>query len=645
MPDIPIGVETWGTGALSAPLHARLSEYERAFELPLWNPYQGLGEPYAAQGDGSPYSPFELLRALLPYSLGNYVTVLAYYLSAVCLFLFLRDLGLTEGAAIVGGIGWMLSGALSLHVARPEFGDQLAMLPVLLWAAQRALRLRTLRAYVLFAVASGISALAGHIQIAMIASVLVIAFIICSARLLTSGPVAWFRQMSLMLGVFVLGNGLAAFYLLPLAEALRISSNRNGTLLSYIEMPYANIVAFFYPLVFGHLFQSWIGGTFPDVVDWNNLYAYAGTWPLVLVVVGLVCVRNRGQQQFWFFFFCVTALILLLRFVSFPLIAGFDMVPIFGRQSPKHSQGVAVLCLTIAAAIAVDHLRNREDRRVRWAILVAAIATLSTILTMIAQHGTPATLDWQVANIYIPTTLLVCAVVVLMVWLARRGKRLPPESAPILIGGVVVAEASMYIPLGNGGSDFLLGRLAVFGLIVVGSCGLALHARWLAGGAFAVALAGYASLIVLPAVGLPSQFDVDSPPPYMQWLRATGGDQFRTFGIAPDWSSIDRVQDISAVGPLAPQDYSQFIKLASSQAMFNYYVSSSNFLLLNDDPSFNLVGDYDRNKAVFDWFGVKYLVIDHANFNPEARTDDQALLAVEPDVQVAYDDGRITILA
>src|SRR5581483_4837765 len=78
-PDANISVESWGTGALSVPLHARLGEYIRNFELPLWNPYQGLGEPYAAQGDGSPYSPLELLRAMLPYSFGNLITFIGYY--------------------------------------------------------------------------------------------------------------------------------------------------------------------------------------------------------------------------------------------------------------------------------------------------------------------------------------------------------------------------------------------------------------------------------------------------------------------------------------------------------------------------------------------------------------------------------------
>ena len=99
------------------PLHARIRQYLGAGELPLWNPYQGLGQPLAAQGEGNPYFPAAILRALLPYSLENYVTVGMVYLSAVCLYLFLVRLGASGPAGIFAGVAWSLSGAISLHSA------------------------------------------------------------------------------------------------------------------------------------------------------------------------------------------------------------------------------------------------------------------------------------------------------------------------------------------------------------------------------------------------------------------------------------------------------------------------------------------------------------------------------------------------
>src|SRR5215204_5059524 len=54
-PKVATTVEVFGTGVIAGPYVARLRNYLVTRQMPLWNPYQGLGQPYAAQGDGSPY--------------------------------------------------------------------------------------------------------------------------------------------------------------------------------------------------------------------------------------------------------------------------------------------------------------------------------------------------------------------------------------------------------------------------------------------------------------------------------------------------------------------------------------------------------------------------------------------------------------
>ena len=63
-----------------------------------------LGERFsAAQGEGGPYSPLALLRALLPASWSTAVTFGAFLLSALALTGFLRQLGLSEASSAFGG--------------------------------------------------------------------------------------------------------------------------------------------------------------------------------------------------------------------------------------------------------------------------------------------------------------------------------------------------------------------------------------------------------------------------------------------------------------------------------------------------------------------------------------------------------------
>src|SRR5438093_9258583 len=81
--DTAITIETSGSGVVAVPFMARLKQYLRQGDLPLWNPYQGLGQPFAAQGEGSPFSPFTILRALLPYTWENAITIGLYFLSSI----------------------------------------------------------------------------------------------------------------------------------------------------------------------------------------------------------------------------------------------------------------------------------------------------------------------------------------------------------------------------------------------------------------------------------------------------------------------------------------------------------------------------------------------------------------------------------
>ena len=64
VPEVQITAESWGASGVMVPFHARLKNYLNQFQAPWWNPYQGLGQPFAAQGEGCPYSPVAIVRAL-----------------------------------------------------------------------------------------------------------------------------------------------------------------------------------------------------------------------------------------------------------------------------------------------------------------------------------------------------------------------------------------------------------------------------------------------------------------------------------------------------------------------------------------------------------------------------------------------------
>lgn len=106
-------------------------------EIPLWNPYAGGGTPFLANPISTPLFPPYLLMVLLGgTSLLRTVYDLAILFSAGAFtFLLLRRHGLGHPAALLGGIAFMLSGALVTN-AGSYVGHGAALFPAALLATR-----------------------------------------------------------------------------------------------------------------------------------------------------------------------------------------------------------------------------------------------------------------------------------------------------------------------------------------------------------------------------------------------------------------------------------------------------------------------------------------------------------------------------
>jgi hypothetical protein len=645
LPQTRITAESWGSSVVTVPFHARSRQYLLAGELPLWNPYSGLGQPFAAQGEGSPYFPVSIARSLLPYSKANYVTVAFIYLSGAFAYLFMARLGVSKTAATFAGIAWSLSGALSLHLGRPNFADQVCMVPILFWAVLAAVQCQSVGRYVVLALASCLHLIAGHIQIAMLSGLTAPLFGAWYIWLTRPGFRSWFRQTALALGAFGLGNALAGFSLFPMLEAMRTSFTKNVPNLGFlVSLPDANIIGFLTPYLLGQPFyESWVTGPRGGAIEWDNLFAFSGLVPAAIVAAALPGVlRLRVPERGVFLFFAGGFVVILLRYLSAPPAAALNLLPILDRQSPKHATGVMVFFLVVAAGLAVDVL-PRTRRRHGWIGLGALLGFLAgLVLTVIGQFGGFG--QTQPGEILLPalaTTATIVGLVIAAIWLCL-GRDVSPARTSILLGGVAVTELSLYVPLGNAEPWFLLSRLGLSVLLAGAALLLAFHRPRLAVGLGVVVLAGYAALIPMPRSGLPRQFEADQPPSFMRWLIDHETVDDRSFGILPDWSSIGPVQDISAVGPLAPAEFLELVRLISDEPTALEYSKTTHFML-SGPWSYNL-GQYARARPVLDWLGVRYLVLNRQYFGGNARRDAAPLTEAPIALREVYEDRRAYIL-
>ncbi len=89
--------------------------------IPLWNPYWGSGQPFAASPEHAIFHPLTAAFFLLPFETAFRLQVIVPpFLSIAAMAFFLRTMGRSRGASMFGGIAWGLGGyALSTTCLLP----------------------------------------------------------------------------------------------------------------------------------------------------------------------------------------------------------------------------------------------------------------------------------------------------------------------------------------------------------------------------------------------------------------------------------------------------------------------------------------------------------------------------------------------
>lgn len=134
---------------------------------PLLNPYMFCGDVLAASMQPAVYSPFTLIACFLPAALSfTFTAAIAFFIAGLGAFVFARELAnganpLSETAALVAAIGWMLSAPLALTILWP-LGFAWALLPFVLLGARRVVTAPGRQSVGLLAVALVLEILAGH---------------------------------------------------------------------------------------------------------------------------------------------------------------------------------------------------------------------------------------------------------------------------------------------------------------------------------------------------------------------------------------------------------------------------------------------------------------------------------------------------
>ena len=346
------------------PLFEYLRQEFSAGRLPLWNPYENIGQPLAANPTTMFFYPGTLLALTLTLLPGVDPTA-AYtvfagshlFLALVFTYRLARAWGCSREAAAFAALSYTLGGNVLYQWNNVPFLVGAAWFPESLRSADRMLRRKGMRDVATFGWVTAMMILGGEPQAAY--NAMICAFVMLCFRTWKHG------RFSYRFGRLLLAGGFAflvsAVQTLPAVELALLSdrtleTHRYGVY--WFSVPPWRLLEFFWPNAGGWQFPEnarWFSALPGDREIWVPSF-YMGLIPGLLAILALPC-RNRSPR--W-----RTVKILLIFFVLGGLGNWFFIYPILDRlpgygmfRYPAKLLTVASLMLALLAARGFDRMQ------------------------------------------------------------------------------------------------------------------------------------------------------------------------------------------------------------------------------------------------------------------------------------------------
>jgi hypothetical protein len=357
---------------------ARLPASLRSDGTPLWNPYAGLGSPFAANAQSG---VFALLRWPLfifwsPAFWDGWL-LFRLLLAGLGAAAFARARGMSLLAALLVGIAFELCGYL-VGYANMSHLDVEVLLPWVLLAFDRLAERRDAGSLVLAALGTALSILGGMPESTFF--VLALAGLYFAHRSWGSAG-SRLGAAARFVAAVAAGHLLSAFQLLPFAEYLSLAVTAHPAGTGAKTLPPATAVTLLAPYFFSELGYEHM-----------SLATLVGTVPCVLALLALA---GRRQDRLAGFFAAFAAVSLLTVFGA-PGTRWIGSLPVFDRCTiTKYAMVEIALAVAVLAGLGVDALRAGRVRASHALAAGGAVVAALVVLALVNERGLAAAGLWE----------------------------------------------------------------------------------------------------------------------------------------------------------------------------------------------------------------------------------------------------------
>ncbi len=282
--------------------------------LPTWNPYEMAGKPLLANFQSGVFYPLNVILLIKPFYLSwSFFIIFQSFISAIFMFLFLRNLKVSSFAAIVGTLPFVFSG---FSISWLEWGTIVSTglwLPFILFSIDKIFSgKKTYVWFLLYTVGIISSFFAGHLQIFFYLYLISVAYFILrlteAKKRLKIG-----LKFIIASAIFILVTFLQWY---PTLQFILLSNRAIDQSFLTAEgwfIPWKHLIQFIAPDFFGN----------PATLNYFGTWNYAEMVGYIGIVSFLFALYSFYKRNNTVIFFAVTIMICLL----FALPTGISGIP------------------------------------------------------------------------------------------------------------------------------------------------------------------------------------------------------------------------------------------------------------------------------------------------------------------------------
>jgi hypothetical protein len=369
--------------------HRLIGNYDAlAYHLPSffgpvarWSHLLSCGTPTAADPQWETWYP--LCRIFAFFRNFNAFVIAAYCIAACSMYLFLYDVTQSRIGAFIGAVSFSLSGFMTAHMGHAAIIQAAAWVPLMLFATRRFIVSRGWQWFILIEVATALCVLGGHVQVALLALVLLSSYTISLALGDRRNRITAFLSLALAMP---LGLGMAAIQILPTFELASETVRAHLTFEEFVSNSLTpnRLAIFFFPFLYGGE-TSTLRSNVTYFGQWNlaELSCYMGITQSILATVALINNSFRGRW-FWFGMFIMS--ILIAAGAASPISTLLYNIPVFNSfRCPARYVFVAEVCVAVLVAMGVSTIETcaRGKERSKQATMSSLIVALISIVLLL----------------------------------------------------------------------------------------------------------------------------------------------------------------------------------------------------------------------------------------------------------------------